>query len=266
MSTLTFALISVTLLSRLPLLLTDRPVKGREALASWLFQVTIALLITSGLHANTACGVVTLAALHIAINWLWWSREQRRVADLQRLRMVTTLLILLVATVLSSPWSGLMARDYSPLFLHWSNWFSPFARMANAPWYSTLVISTGLLVCVNEATALIRWVIERMSLKPKEVSPTTVDQTKAIQPSVPDQAEEEYKRGRLIGVLERFVLFTLVLNSQYAAVAFVLTAKTMARFKSLDDRPFAEYFLLGTLLSVVLAGMAGLAVKRFLHY
>ena len=65
-------------------------------------------------------------------------------------------------------------------------------------------------------------------------------------------------------MLERVSIFTLVLGGQFTALAFVLTAKTMARFKALEDRDFAEYFLVGTLLSVVLAGAVGLLVKAAL--
>ena len=38
-----------------------------------------------------------------------------------------------------------------------------------------------------------------------------------------------------------------------AAVGFVIAVKTIARFKQLDDRGFAEYYLLGTLASVSVA-------------
>ena len=44
-----------------------------------------------------------------------------------------------------------------------------------------------------------------------------------------------------------------VLTGAEAAVGFVIAAKTLARFKQLDDRGFAEYYLLGTLASVSVA-------------
>ena len=47
--------------------------------------------------------------------------------------------------------------------------------------------------------------------------------------------------------------------------AFVIAVKTLARFKQLDDRGFAEYYLLGTLASVAVAfiGAAYLAMAAF---
>jgi Protein of unknown function (DUF3307) len=59
--------------------------------------------------------------------------------------------------------------------------------------------------------------------------------------------------GATIGVLERLLIVTFVLTNATAAIGFVIGAKTLARFKQLDDRDFAEYYLLGTLASVAVA-------------
>ena len=56
--------------------------------------------------------------------------------------------------------------------------------------------------------------------------------------------------GATIGVLERPLIVMFVLTGQLAAIGFVIAAKTLARFEQLDDRGFAEYYLLGTLASV----------------
>ena len=71
--------------------------------------------------------------------------------------------------------------------------------------------------------------------------------------------------GATIGVLERLLIVAFVLTGAEAAVGFVVAAKTLARFKQLDDRPFAEYYLLGTLASVSVAlatGLLALAALR----
>ncbi len=59
--------------------------------------------------------------------------------------------------------------------------------------------------------------------------------------------------GATIGVLERIVIVALVLTGAEAAIGLVIAAKTLARFRQLDDRQFAEYYLLGTLASVTVA-------------
>jgi hypothetical protein len=59
--------------------------------------------------------------------------------------------------------------------------------------------------------------------------------------------------GATIGVLERILIVLFVLTGSEAAIGFVVAAKTLARFRLLDDRDFAEYYLLGTLASVAVA-------------
>jgi hypothetical protein len=71
-------------------------------------------------------------------------------------------------------------------------------------------------------------------------------------------------RGEWIGILERVIALTFILTGNYTAVAFVLTAKSIARFKELDNKDFAEYYLLGTSASVVVALIGGTLVRLLL--
>jgi hypothetical protein len=64
--------------------------------------------------------------------------------------------------------------------------------------------------------------------------------------------------GATIGILERILIVVFVLTGSEAAIGFVVAAKTLARFRLLDDRDFAEYYLLGTLGSVAVAIVTGL--------
>jgi len=60
--------------------------------------------------------------------------------------------------------------------------------------------------------------------------------------------------GKTIGYLERVIVVLLLLYGQYSAIAFVLTAKSVARFKEIEQsRITAEYYLIGTLSSVAAA-------------
>lgn len=70
--------------------------------------------------------------------------------------------------------------------------------------------------------------------------------------------------GAAVGVLERLIVVVLVLTGASAAIGFVIAAKTLARFKQLDDRDFAEYYLLGTLASVAVALVSGLVAAAAL--
>ncbi|NLY37204.1 MAG: DUF3307 domain-containing protein [Tissierellia bacterium] len=58
--------------------------------------------------------------------------------------------------------------------------------------------------------------------------------------------------GSLIGILERLIILIMLSQNQYAAIGFVLTAKSIARYKRIiEDPKFSEYYLLGTLLSML---------------
>lgn len=67
--------------------------------------------------------------------------------------------------------------------------------------------------------------------------------------------------GKIIGVLERALIFVFVASGNLTAIPFILAAKSLARFKQLNDRDFAEYYLIGTLSSVLLALCGGLLVR-----
>lgn len=69
------------------------------------------------------------------------------------------------------------------------------------------------------------------------------------------------KVGATIGVIERLLIVVFVLVGADAAIGFVVGAKTIARFKQLDDRDFAEYYLLGTLASVSIAIVTALVAR-----
>ena len=71
-------------------------------------------------------------------------------------------------------------------------------------------------------------------------------------------------RGRLIGYIERLLVISLTMVGAYPSIAFIIAAKSIARFKQLDDRNWAEYFLLGTLTSIFLGLMLGLLAKEIM--
>ena len=88
---------------------------------------------------------------------------------------------------------------------------------------------------------------------------SVVDLTRPAQ--VLAEEREAIGAGELIGVLERLVTFALALAGALPAVGFVVAAKAAARFPEFKDKAFAEYFLIGTLTSVGLALVLGLALR-----
>ena len=78
-----------------------------------------------------------------------------------------------------------------------------------------------------------------------------------------DQEENDPQVGRIIGKLERIIVSILILCNQFGAIGFVLTAKSIARYKQLEDKNFAEKYLVGTLTSVAIAFITTIVLKEF---
>lgn len=71
-------------------------------------------------------------------------------------------------------------------------------------------------------------------------------------PSEESETDEETEKetGAFIGLLERLIILIFISISQYSAIGLVLTAKSIARYNKItENKEFAEYYLLGTLLS-----------------
>lgn len=70
--------------------------------------------------------------------------------------------------------------------------------------------------------------------------------------------------GALIGFLERVLTLTFVLLGDYTAIALVFAAKSIARYKKLEDQDFAEYYLIGTFASILFALLMGICTNWFI--
>lgn len=101
-----------------------------------------------------------------------------------------------------------------------------------------LLVITCYLFTIKESTIIIRGIL---------------DSIKAVPQKQQKKDEDEYNRGKYIGILERTFIYFLIIFQQYTAIGILLGLKTFARFKELDKRDFAEYFLIGSLLSILTA-------------
>lgn len=119
-------------------------------------------------------------------------------------------------------------------------------------WGRAGLIATGYLYVSGRGMVLIRSALELPTLQMRRDEDRTAG---AI----------DIARGRTIGALERALALTLILLGEYGAVGWIIAAKSLARFKALEDREFAEYFLIGTLASFLLAVLAGVGIRILLH-
>lgn len=126
---------------------------------------------------------------------------------------------------------GLSSGDYVQI-LNENYYMKEFSSIVN------MVI--GILICGRPASILIKLVFSTIT--------NTIDKE-----NPKEKPKENPKVGSYIGILEREIIFFLGMMGQYGAIGFVLTAKSVARFKQLEDQTFAEKYLVGTLLSVVIS-------------
>jgi hypothetical protein len=68
--------------------------------------------------------------------------------------------------------------------------------------------------------------------------------------------------GMYIGWLERFVALTALLLHSPATIGLIMAAKSIARYPEFKNEHFAEYFLIGTLLSISIALLGGVILLK----
>lgn len=67
--------------------------------------------------------------------------------------------------------------------------------------------------------------------------------------------------GRIIGMTERTIMLVFLAIGQYSSVGLVLTAKSIARYDKISkEKDFAEYYLLGTLLSTIIVVLSSFII------
>jgi hypothetical protein len=122
------------------------------------------------------------------------------------------------------------------------------ASLTERNFHDLLLMVSGVLLAGFDVNCLVALILKQAHLIPAE---SRADAS----------AAGEIGRGRIIGILERSIVFVLVVRGNISAVGLILAAKAIARFKDLDKRDFAEYVLIGTLLSISFA----IAVALFLQ-
>lgn len=105
-----------------------------------------------------------------------------------------------------------------------------------------IAVSVGGLLLTTPSNWLVRYVLHLARKEP----PLTAN-----------------RAGRWIGVLERLLIYVLVLTGAAAAAGLVVAAKSILRFPEISGKPAAidpEYVLIGSLASWLLAFSTGALV------
>jgi hypothetical protein len=242
----------MVMLCRLPLL-GDQPLSQPRWLIMSSLQLVFCLLFTID------WSWLVLMVVLFATNFFLYYRENAKQEVVYGLRFSTLLIFFVAFSVLfSAPlnpgFNQTVIDGIKPL----NDYVLILAAIDGVGWLNVNAIIVGLLLVTTEINFFIRYVFSAFHLIPR-IATTEPDQPRA---AVVDS--KEYNAGRFIGILERILIFFFVLVSQYTAIAFIIAAKGFTRFKDLDEREFAEYVLIGTLLSTTSAVLAALAVKTII--
>ena len=71
--------------------------------------------------------------------------------------------------------------------------------------------------------------------------------------------------GMFIGWLERFLILSALFEHSPATAGLILAAKSIARYPEFKKEQFAEYFLIGTLLSISAAVIGGVILLKVFY-
>jgi hypothetical protein len=139
-----------------------------------------------------------------------------------------------------------------PVMLHQS--LSPFwERLLGIMYYKSIILLSGAIVTINVGSHFIglavRPFLDQLEEVKKTVSSTAVE-------SIELMSRGFESGGRIIGQLERAMIFLFVLVDLPSAIGFLITAKSILRFGEIKDRENrmeAEYIIIGTLMSFLFA-------------
>lgn len=134
------------------------------------------------------------------------------------------------------------------LWLRYNDW-QEFGWLMNcSPKY--VLLSTALLLAHKPSNILLNLII-----KYYEVPVPHDDKLR-------NEKHGAFHSGALIGTLERVLMIILIIMSQYEAIGFLIAAKSILRFSSVNESEKSEYVVAGTFISFCIALILGLLVLK----
>lgn len=228
--------------------LSGEPKAGARTIAAIAtgFVSPLVLGLAAGATASTLLFLTLLTGLTTAI-WIVLRRDASRMSALKAL---AALLFLLAAfAVVSLFGSDLVSSfEHDPLLARGVHYL-PFPLVAGASLERVLFVAGVLTMLFATSNAIVRLVLTAMGTKFSN-------------------AEQRLRGGRVIGPLERVLIFGLGLAGQATAAALVIGAKGLLRYPELNglrNEPgvagppartidvVTEYLLIGSLTSWLLA-------------
>jgi hypothetical protein len=223
--------------------------------AAWAPPVAapLAVIACAALSARWHPGDIaplTIAAV-ASIGWVVLCARAERSGQHQGAPLAVFGLALAVLILLSG-----LASDVGGLVGRWSSWVDVPGVGDVSPNRLLMVVGAVLLQLVT-GNQLVRLVLSSVG---------------AVKPEGQPQPSDKLKGGRLLGPMERLLIFGLGLAGQLAAATAVVAAKSIIRFPEINAQKarengnigiddVTEYFLVGSFASWIIA-LGGLALAQ----
>lgn len=211
----------------------------------WRLWVISRAFIAAGIVAYLASARLVLAALlligAIALPLIRSVFPARRCAELE-----------VVANAVFAAASFTLLKDHAA-HVERAVFSIPLAEKRIA---AACIVVALLLFTVHGGTTIVRGILKKSGAVPTVKDDVTDGRTLDV---------KEFNRGRLIGTLERVLLFAVVIAGSYEALGFIVAAKGLIRSREFElSRDMTEYFLIGSLSSVLIALATGSLAKAVL--
>jgi hypothetical protein len=143
-------------------------------------------------------------------------------------KLLMLMIILIAATQGSGYFLGIVLRDLGP------------NAALNKGTYSIVDEKTEIKTLFNE--------------KGEEVNEITTTKTEQF------YKDSSKQIGRYIGMIERILIIIFIVQGIPHGLTFLIAVKSLTRFKQFENKQFAEYYLIGSLSSALIAIILGYAV------
>jgi hypothetical protein len=224
-----------------------------------IFAATTVLLL--GAWSTAALTAVAIIAIsHAVIDWgkLWqsgkpWVRQHPRGELILFLvdQLLHILVIVLTAWHLREAWN--------------EGWWSTLPAQSQTQFLTVLCASTGFILTTRTGSFIIELFMHGFQRSKSAPSSSKISGQINSGPDNSQKSEADkglMDGGKWIGLLERALIFVLIMAAEFQAIGFLIAAKSILRFQYAKERSHSETVIIGTLASFGWAIVISLATTK----
>lgn len=205
----------------------------------YMTSIYCCVILATGKWKDYICAILIIGACHTIIDWVKIKLENTYEGMAKYKLLALTVDQMLHIIIL---W--LFKQEF--LFEMDLGWIPGISICLSNQMNEILIVIIAVLLCGKPSAIFVALVFER-------IPRTVYNAEKTGSESNTLNHSESLKIGSWVGILEREIILILGLLGQYGAIGFVLAAKSLARHNQLNNPAFAEKYLVGTLLSSLIA-------------